>query len=70
MNSEDLTRWIACDKCNSAHAMYFVKLVTGELFFCGHHLNEYKEALDKVSYEIIELNKVEESPRPLETERI
>lgn len=70
MNSEDLTRWIACDKCNSAQAMYLIRLVTGELYFCGHHLNKYKEGLDKVSYEIIELNKVEESPKPLENERI
>lgn len=62
MTSEDLTRWIGCDSCQSAQAMYLVKLMTGELFFCGHHLNKYKEGLDKVSYEIIELNKTEETP--------
>ena len=63
MTSEDLTRWIACDKCNTAQALYLVKLVDGELFFCGHHLNKYREALDKVAFEIIELNKTEEVPQ-------
>jgi hypothetical protein len=46
--------------------MYLIKLVEGELAFCGHHYNKNKEALDKVSYEIIELNKTEETPQ-LET---
>jgi hypothetical protein len=41
----------------------------GELAFCGHHFNKNKEALDKVSYEIIQLNKVEEIPQ-LQEERI
>jgi hypothetical protein len=39
----------------------------GELFFCGHHFNKNKEALDKVSYEVIELNKIEEAVPILET---
>jgi hypothetical protein len=39
----------------------------GELAFCGHHFNKNKEALDKVSYEVIELNKVEEEVPQLET---
>lgn len=62
MTSEDLTRWIGCDQCGTAQAMYLIKLMDGELFFCGHHFNKNKEGLDKVSYEIIQLNKVEEVP--------
>lgn len=57
-----MTEWIGCDRCGTAQAMYLVKLVEGELAFCGHHLNKYKEGLDKVAYEIIELNKIEEVP--------
>ena len=57
MTSEDLNTWIACDQCNIAQAMYLIKLVDGELFFCGHHYNKNKEALDKVAFEMIELNK-------------
>jgi len=61
--TEDLTRWIACDKCgDSAQAKYLIKLIAGELYFCGHHKNQYTEALDKVAYEVIELNKTEEVP--------
>jgi len=67
MTEEDLTRWIACDQCGSAQAMYLVKLVDGELAFCGHHFNKNKAGLDKVSYEVIELNKVEEPTPQLET---
>jgi hypothetical protein len=67
MTEEDLTRWIACDQCGSAQAMYLVKLVDGELAFCGHHFNKNKDGLDKVSYEVIELNKVEEPTPQLET---
>ena len=61
-----MNEWIACDKCQSAQALYLIKLMDGELAFCGHHYNENKEALDKVSYEIIELNKVEEAPQLIE----
>lgn len=50
-----MREWIGCDKCNSAQALYQIKLLTGELYFCGHHYNEFKEALDKVSYEVVEL---------------
>jgi hypothetical protein len=39
----------------------------GELAFCGHHFNKNKEALDKVSYEVIELNKEESEIPQLET---
>lgn len=60
MTFEQLT----CDKCGPAvMAMYLVKLMEGELAFCGHHMNKFKEALDKVSYEIVELNKTEEVPQ-------
>lgn len=63
MTEEDLTRWIACDKCQTAQAMWQIKMVEGELYFCGHHKNEFSNALDKVAYEMIELNKKEEAPQ-------
>jgi len=67
--TEDLNRWIACDKCGiSAQAMWLIKLVEGELYFCGHHKNKFEGALDKVSYEMIELNKTEEVPTLEEAE--
>ena len=69
MTSEDLNKWIGCDQCGSAQALYLVKLMDGELAFCGHHFNLNKEALDKVSYEIVELNKTEEVPQ-LEKEEV
>ena len=53
--------WIACDKCgDSAQAKWIIKLVEGELYFCGHHKNKYEAGLAKVSYEMIGLDKVEE----------
>jgi len=67
MTTEDLTRWIGCDQCGTAQAMYMVKLVDGALLFCGHHYNASKAGLDKVSYEVIELNKMEEAIPQLET---
>ena len=69
MTSEDLNKWIACDQCNSAQALYLVKLMDGELAFCGHHFNKNKEALDKVSYEIVELDRKEVVPQ-LEKEEV
>jgi len=69
MTSEDLNKWIGCDQCGSAQAMYLVKLMDGELAFCGYHYNKNKEALDKVTYEIVQLNKIEEIPQ-LTEERI
>jgi hypothetical protein len=59
--------YIPCDACGSSDAMYLVKLVDGELAFCGHHFNNNKEALDKVAYEVIELNKIEKELPILET---
>ena len=65
--TEDLDRWIACDKCgDSAQAKWLIKLVEGELYFCGHHKNKFFDRLDKVAYEMIELNKVEEEVQLLE----
>ncbi len=61
MTTEDLNKWIGCDQCGSAQAMYLIKLLDGELAFCGHHYNKNKEALDKKAYEIIQLNKTEET---------
>lgn len=63
MTSEDLNRWIGCDQCATAQALYLVRLVEGELAFCGHHYAKNKEALDKVAFEIVELNKKEEVPQ-------
>jgi hypothetical protein len=69
MTSEDLNKWIGCDQCGSAQAMYLVKLMDGELAFCGHHYNKNKAGLDKVAYEIIQLNMTEEIPQQID-ERI
>lgn len=59
--------FIPCDACGSADAMYLVKLVEGQLAFCGHHYNKNREALDRVAFEVIELDKVEE-PQLVEAE--
>ena len=81
MTSEDLNRWIGCDQCGSAQALYLIRFVnssdidtvggltSNELAFCGHHFNKNKEALDKKTLEIIQLNKTEEVPQLIE-ERI
>jgi len=50
-----------CDRCHVSRAAYLIKLINGELSLCGHHYNRHKEMLDKNSYEVIELNKVEEA---------
>ena len=63
MTSDDLNNWIGCDNSCPAQAMYMVKLIDGELAFCGHHYAKNKEALDKVAFEMIELNKTEEVPQ-------
>ena len=69
MTSEDLNKWIGCDQCGSAQAMYLIKLIDGELAFCGHHYRKNKEGLDKVAYEIIELDRKEAVPQ-IETEEV
>lgn len=42
-----------CDSCNS-QAFVLVKLLTGELMFCGHHYNKNKDKLNDQSYEIVD----------------
>ena len=42
-----------CDRCN-AQAFILVKLISGELMFCGHHFNEHELALRTASYEIVD----------------
>jgi hypothetical protein len=34
--------------------------LAGSLYFCGHHLDEFRDALDKWSYEIVELAALED----------
>ncbi len=60
MTSEDLSPVYYCDACSVARATHLIKLLEGELAFCGHHYNKYKEGLDKKAYEVIQLNMVEE----------
>jgi len=62
------SNWIKCDSC-SAQAKYLIRGTNGELYFCGHHRNKFTETIDKWAYEIVELNKVEETPQ-LETEEV
>lgn len=57
-----MSEWIKCDQC-SAQAKHLVRSTGGELVFCGHHYNKNKEALDKWGYEMIQLNKIEETPQ-------
>jgi len=68
MTSEDLTRWIKCDSC-SAQALWLARGTSGELYFCGHHKNKYSETIDKWAYEIVDLDKKEETPQ-LEKEEV
>jgi hypothetical protein len=68
MTSEDLTRWIKCDSC-SAQALYLTRGTSGELFFCGHHRNKFSKTLDSWAFEIVELNRKEETPQ-LEKEEV
>jgi hypothetical protein len=42
-----------CDQCG-AQAFVLVKLLTGELMFCGHHYNKHKEKLNNQAYEIVD----------------
>jgi hypothetical protein len=57
-----MSEWIKCDVC-PAQAKHLVRSTNGELTFCGHHYNNNKESLDKWAFEMIELNKTEESPQ-------
>ena len=42
-----------CDSC-FAEALVWVKGVSGELMFCGHHYAKNEEALKNFSYEIVD----------------
>jgi len=42
-----------CDSCGS-QAFVLVKLLSGELVFCGHHYNKYSDKLNHSSYEIVD----------------
>lgn len=61
--AEDVSVVYYCDSCSVARASYLIKLLEGELAFCAHHYNKSKKALDEKAYEVIELNKTEESPK-------
>ena len=66
--------WIKCDSC-PAQAKWLIRFVnksdvdtvggltSNELSFCNHHFVKNKQALDKVTLEIVELNKKEEVPQ-------
>jgi len=56
------TPWISCDIC-PAQAVWLARGTSGELSFCNHHYGKNLGALDKWAYEMIELNKIEESPQ-------
>ena len=59
--NEDINPWVACDRCGpTVQALYLIKLIEGELAFCGHHYNEYKPVVESKAYETIELNKQED----------
>jgi hypothetical protein len=40
-----------CDRCGAQAKSRFVMNNGFDLYFCGHHAREYKDGLDKVSYE-------------------
>ena len=42
-----------CDRC-SAQAFVLVKMVAGELMFCGHHFNKYEDFLNTMAFEVID----------------
>jgi hypothetical protein len=51
-----------CDQCG-VQAFVLVKLITGELMFCGHHYNKHKEKLNNQAYEIVdERHTINEKP--------
>ncbi len=62
MTSDDTTKPVYCDRCPTSRAAYLVKILNGELAFCNHHYRKHKEALDKLAYDVIELNRKEETP--------
>jgi len=59
-----MSEWIGCDKCSVAVALYQVKGIEGELFFCHHHFQENEEKLRTWAFEVIDLKAevLEEEP--------
>lgn len=49
----NLTLADRCDRCH-AQAFVLVKMVAGELMFCGHHFNKHEKALNSMAFEIID----------------
>ena len=41
-----------CDRCG-AQAFVLAKGIQGELYFCGHHYNKTKDAIDNWAFEVI-----------------
>ena len=41
-----------CDRCG-AQAFVLAKGIQGILFFCGHHYNKTKDAIDSWAFEVI-----------------
>lgn len=49
------SRNIACDRCPTARAKVHVSLAEGrEVYLCGHHYRENREALSAVALSIVE----------------
>ena len=44
VSQKELTSQDRCDRC-SARALVRATLLSGELYFCGHHIRETKEKL-------------------------
>lgn len=42
-----------CDSC-SAEALVWVKGVSGELMFCGHHYTKNEKALQEFAFELVD----------------
>lgn len=47
------TQFEVCDICNHS-ACYAVTLASGKLFFCHHHFNANKDALNETAKDIID----------------
>lgn len=49
-----LVKFVPCDYCGVARAVFKVSLSTGELWFCRHHYNKHASAMKTVSTKITE----------------
>jgi len=56
-----MSEWISCDSC-SARALWQVNGMSNYLTFCGHHKNEYSQAIDSWATNMIELEQVNDIP--------